>query len=82
MRPCEILPDHRIGAQLGIVYAVFALCSCFAEFFDPSRLAVIGAIVPAAQQPQASASLSASFSMAQIIGPPIAAPLLITLGVQ
>jgi len=71
-----------IGAQLAILYAVLAVCSCFAEFFDPSRLAVIGAIVPPEQQPQASAQLSASFSMAQIIGPPVAAPLLITLGVQ
>ena len=71
-----------VGAQLAILYAVLAACSCFAEFFDPSRLAVVGAIVPAEQQPQASALLSASFGMAQIIGPPIAAPLLITLGVQ
>lgn len=71
-----------VGAQLGILYAVLAACSCFAEFFNPSRLAVIGAIVPGEQQPQASALLSASFSMAQILGPPIAAPLLITLGVQ
>jgi MFS family permease len=75
---------HRIpvGAQLAILYAVLAACSCFAEFFDPSRLAVIGATVPPDQQPQAGAQLQASFSMAQIIGPPIAAPLLITLGVQ
>lgn len=74
--------EISVGAQLGILYGVLALCSCFAEFFDPSRLAVIGAIVPSEQQPQASGSLSASFSLAQIIGPPIAAPLLITLGVQ
>jgi MFS family permease len=71
-----------VGAQLAILYAVLAACSCFAEFFNPSRLAVIGAIVPSAQQPQASALLSASFSMALVIGPPIAAPLLITAGVQ
>src|SRR5215472_7604348 len=75
----QVIP---VGAQLAILYAVLAACSCFAEFFDPSRLAVVGAIVPAEQQPQASALLSASFGMAQIIGPPIAAPLLITLGVQ
>jgi MFS family permease len=75
----QVIP---VGGQLAILYAVLAACSCFAEFFDPSRLAVVGAIVPAEQQPQASALLSASFGMAQIIGPPIAAPLLITLGVQ
>lgn len=81
-----VLPALRnhipVGAQLAILYAVLAACSCFAEFFDPSRLAVIGAIVPVDRQPQASALLSASASMAQIIGPPIAAPLLVTLGVQ
>lgn len=71
-----------IGAQLGILYVVLAICSCFAEFFDPSRLAVLGAIVPAEEQPRASAQLSAAFSTAQVIGPPIAAPLLITFGVQ
>jgi len=71
-----------VGAQLAILYAVMAVCSCFAEFFNPSKLAVIGAIVPSEQQPQASAQLSASFSIAQVIGPPIAAPLLFTVGVQ
>lgn len=71
-----------VGAQLGILYAVLAVCSCFAEFFNPSRLAVLGAIVPPAQQPKASAQLSAAFNLAQVIGPPIAAPLLITFGVQ
>jgi MFS family permease len=71
-----------VAAQLGILYGVLAVCSCFAQFFDSSRLAVIGAIVPAEQQPQASSQLSAAGSLAQILGPPIAAPLLITLGVQ
>jgi MFS family permease len=71
-----------VGAQLAILYAVLAAASCFAEFFDPSRLAVVGAIVPPEQQPQASALLSAAFSLAQVLGPPLAAPLLFTLGVQ
>ncbi len=81
-----VLPMLRdrlpVGVQLTILYAVLAACSCFGEFFDPSRLAVIGAIVPPDQQPQASSLLSASFSMAQVVGPPLAAPLLFTLGVQ
>jgi MFS family permease len=71
-----------VGAQLAILYAVLAACSCFAQFFDPSRLAVLGDIVSEDQQSQASALLSASASMAQILGPPIAAPLLVILGVQ
>jgi MFS family permease len=44
-----------IGVQLGILYAVLAICSCFAEFFDPSRLAVLGTIVPSEEPPRASA---------------------------
>jgi MFS family permease len=45
---------HRIpvGGQLAILYAVLAAASCFAEFFDPSRLAVIGTIVPPATRPR------------------------------
>lgn len=81
-----ILPLLRhsipVAAQLGVLYAVLAACSAFAEFFNPSRLAVLGAIVPSEQQASASAQLSAAYSTAQVIGPPIAAPLLITFGVQ
>ncbi len=81
-----VLPalGHRIpvGAQLGVVYAVLAVASCFAEFFDPSRLAILGAIVPPEDQTRASGQLSASASLAQVIGPPIAAPLLFVFGVQ
>lgn len=75
---------HRIpvGAQLAIVYAVLAVAGCFAEFFDPSRLAILGAIVPPQDQPKASGQLTAAFSLAQVIGPPIAAPLLFVFGVQ
>jgi MFS family permease len=81
-----VLPalGHRIPAavQLGIVYAVLAAASCFAEFFDPSRLAILGAIVPEQDQAKASGHLSASASLAQVIGPPIAAPLLFVFGVE
>jgi MFS family permease len=75
---------HKIpvSAQLGILYAVLAAASCFAEFFDPSRLAIIGAIVPPSDQPKASGQLTAMGALAQVIGPPLAAPLLIAFGVQ
>lgn len=81
-----VLPAARhtipMAAQLAILYTVLAVCSCFAEFFDPSRLAILGAIVPPEDHAKASGQLSAAASLAQIIGPPIAAPLLFTLGVQ
>jgi MFS family permease len=75
---------HRIpvSGQLAILYGVLAAASCFAEFFDPSRLAIIGAIVPAGDQPKASGRLQAVMALAQVIGPPVAAPLLVIFGVQ
>ena len=75
---------HRIpvSGQLGVLYAVLAAASCFAEFFDPSRLAIIGAIVPSDDQPKASGQLQAAMAFAQVIGPPVAAPLLVVFGVQ
>jgi MFS family permease len=78
------LVRHRIpvGGQLAILYAVLAAASCFAEFFDPSRLAIIGAIVPSGDQPKASGQLQAAMAFAQVIGPPVAAPLLVIFGVQ
>lgn len=75
---------HRIpvGLQLGIVYAVLAVSSCFDEFFSPSRLAILGAIVPPRDQATASGHLAAAGSLSQVIGPPIAAPLLFVFGVE
>jgi MFS family permease len=32
-------------AQVGIIYAVLAAASCFAQFFNPSGLAILGAVV-------------------------------------
>ena len=75
---------HRLplAAELGAVYAVVAAESAFAQFFNPSRLAVLGLIVAPVDRPQASGMLQATSSTASIVGPPLAAPLLFTLGVQ
>jgi MFS family permease len=71
-----------IGAQLTILYVVIAVASSFAEFFNPSRLAILGAIVPSDDQPSASGQLQAMAALAQVLGPPLAAPLLTIFGVQ
>lgn len=75
---------HHIPAavQVSIIYAVVAAASCFAQFFNPSRMAIIGAVVDPADLPKASGQLQASAGFATIIGPPIAAPLLFVAGVQ
>jgi MFS family permease len=70
------------GAELGAVYAVVAAESAFSQFFNPSRLAVLGLIVAPVDRPQASGMLQATSSTASILGPPLAAPLLFALGVQ
>jgi MFS family permease len=75
---------HRLppGGELAAIYLAVAAESGFAQFFNPSRLALLGLIVAPADRPQASGMLQATSSTASIIGPPLAAPLLFTLGVQ
>ena len=75
---------HRLplAAELAAVYAVVAVESALAQFFNPSRLALIGLVVAPGDRPLASGRLQATASAASIIGPPIAAPLLFTAGLQ
>jgi MFS family permease len=68
--------------QLATVYLVVAAAACFSQFFNPSRFALLGVVVPAKDVPQASGLLQSSTYTALIIGPPLAAPLLFTGGVQ
>ena len=68
--------------ELAIVYGVVAAESAFAQFFNPSRLAVLGLVVAPGDLPRASGRLQATSSFAGIIGPPLAAPVLFAFGVQ
>ena len=68
------------GAELALVYAVVAAQSAAAQFFNPSRLATLGRIVPPAGQPAASGMLQATMSMAMIIGEPLGAGMLTVFG--
>lgn len=69
-----------VAGDLAIIYAVVALQSSFAQFFNPSRLALMGLIIAPADRPHASGLLQATSSTASIIGPPLAASLLFTVG--
>jgi MFS family permease len=75
---------HRLSlaGELAAVYGVVAAESCFAQYFNPSRLAILGLIVNPADRAQTSGLLQATSGTASIIGPPLAAPLLFALGVQ
>jgi MFS family permease len=71
-----------LEARLGTIYAVVFLASTCAQFFNPSRQAIIASIVDEEHQPQASSLGQASFALATIVGPPLAAPLLFAFGAQ
>jgi MFS family permease len=69
-------------ARVALIYLVVAAASCFAQFFNPSRFAMLGAVVHQKDMPRASGQFQATGSLASIIGPPLAAPLLFVFGVQ
>jgi MFS family permease len=70
------------AGQIGFVYAAVAAESCLAQFFNPSRLAILGLVVPPADRAKASGMLQATSSGAAIAGPVLAAPLLFAAGPQ
>ncbi|MER5637590.1 MFS transporter [Kitasatospora sp. NPDC002227] len=72
-----------VGLRLaGIYLAVFAL-NAAGQFFAPARFATVGAVVAGeADRARAAGIGQATTGAASIIGPPLAAPLLFTVGVQ
>ena len=67
---------------LGAIYAVVFLMNTADQFFSPAMLALVGDLVPEAQQPKAMGLRQASVSLASILGPALAAPLFIAFGGQ
>src|SRR5215469_1672706 len=75
--------DHvSRSARIAAIYLVVAAASCFAQFFNPSRFAVLGSVVDQQDRARASGLFQATSSIAAIVGPPLAAPLLFVFGVQ
>lgn len=77
--PGGILP---LPARLGLVYVVVFLVSACSRFFAPARLALIGDLVQEQDRPRASALAQGSAAAALVVGPLLAAPLLVAFGVQ
>jgi MFS family permease len=71
-----------VAWQLGLIYTVVFLASACAQFFNPARFALIGDIVDEPERARASGLSQTTYSLAVIIGPPLAAPLLFTIGVE
>ena len=69
-------------ATLAAIYCTVALESSFAQFFNPSRLALLGQIVHPSDRGRTSGMLQATSSTASIIGPPVAAQLLFTSSIE
>ncbi|MEU5413328.1 MFS transporter [Streptomyces clavifer] len=78
--PMQALP---IGVWLALVYATVLLLNASAQFFTPARFAVIADLVTGeADRARAAGIAQATGQTAWIIGPPLAAPLLFTAGLQ
>lgn len=71
-----------VAGQLTWIYTVVLLCSVVSRFFQPARLSIVADLVPAEAQAKASSLSGVSSSVAGLIGPALAAPLLFTAGVQ
>jgi len=79
-----LLPDGAlpVAAQLTIVYAAVFLVSASSQFFTPARFAILGDVMDPADRARASSIGQGTGAIASIIGPPLAAPLLFTAGVE
>lgn len=78
------LAGERLPPWLPIVaiLVVVALASATAQFFNPARFASIAAIVAPGDREQAFSLATATSNAAVILGPPLAAPLLFSVGVE
>ena len=71
-----------LGVHLAALYVTVLLMSTCTAFFQPARTAIIQEIVVPGQRPHATSIAMTVRSLARIIGPPLAAPLLFGLGIQ
>lgn len=75
--------DLPIGLWLAVVYLVVFVLTAAGQFFSPARFATTGDVVHGEEDRARAVGLAeATTSAAWIIGPPIAAPLLFTVGLQ
>ncbi|MFG2666526.1 MFS transporter [Streptomyces sp. NPDC048387] len=78
--PAGTLPT---GVWLALIYATVLLLNAAGQFFSPARFAVLADLVTGdADRARAAGIGQATGETAWIIGPPLAAPLLFTAGLQ
>lgn len=71
-----------VPLMLALIYLTCALENTLAQFFNPARMTFIKDIVPVERLTCASGLSSASFNLALIIGPILAAPLYFAVGAE
>jgi len=75
-------PAHDNRTTLLLLYAIVLAATVAAQFFNPARFALIQSVVPSQDQNRAAAIGQSTHAIAVIAGPPLAAPLLYTAGIQ
>jgi MFS family permease len=78
--PASLIPP---AAWLAVLYAVVFSLNAAGQFFEPARMAVIAAIVPGGPDRARAAGLAeAAAAGATTVGPLIAAPLMLAVGIR
>ncbi|MFC5911360.1 MFS transporter [Streptacidiphilus monticola] len=78
--PVSALPT---GVWLAVIYLVVFGVNAAGQFFAPARFAVLGRVVDSEQDRARAAGIGqATLATASIVGPPLSAPLLFTVGIQ
>lgn len=78
--PSDALP---VGVWLALIYVIILLLHTAGQFFSPARFAIIADLVTKdADRARAAGIAQATGETAWIIGPPLAAPLLFTAGLE
>jgi len=81
----SLLPVHAlpVGVWLAFIYLVVFVVNGSGQFFNQSRFAVIGEVVDGPVERARAAGIGqATIGAVSIVGPPLAAPLLFTFGLQ
>jgi MFS family permease len=78
--PVDALP---LWLWLAVIYAAVFVLNAVGQFFGPARFATIGEVVHGETDRTRAAGIGqATTAIAAIVGPPLAAPLLFTVGLQ
>jgi MFS family permease len=71
-----------VVARLTAVYTVVALCAVAAQFFNPARYGLLATVVADVHRERMASVITGTSAVAAIIGPALAAGLLVVAGVQ